>query len=94
VDRIYLDYAATTPVFPEAAAAMEPWIRSQYGNPSSLYHEGRTAKAALDEAREVVSDALGCLFAEVIFTSSGTEAANLAILEPRWAMKTLAVAES
>jgi cysteine desulfurase len=60
-ERIYLDYAATTPVL-------------------SLYSEGRRAKDAIDKSREVISQALGCLFAEVIFTSSGTEAANLAIM--------------
>jgi cysteine desulfurase len=78
--RIYLDHAATTPVLPEVAEAMAPWLRSGFGNPSSLYEEGRRAKDAIDEAREKLSSALGCLFAEVLFTSSGTEAANMAIL--------------
>ena len=59
---------------------MAPWLAGEYGNPSSLYEEGRRARAAIDEAREVVSGALGCLFAEVVFTSGGTEAANLAIV--------------
>ena len=59
---------------------MEPWIRKEFGNPSSLHAEGRKARAAIDQAREMISEALGCLFAEVIFTSSGTEAANLAII--------------
>lgn len=76
--RIYLDHAATTPLLPVAREAMLPWLDS--GNPSSLYQEGRRAKDAIDQARESLSGALGCLFAEVIFTSSGTEAANLAIL--------------
>jgi len=79
-DRIYLDHAATTAVLPEVAAAMEPWISNEFGNPSSLHAEGRKAKAAIDQSREIIADALGCLFAEVIFTSSGTEAANLAII--------------
>jgi len=57
---------------------MLSWLDS--GNPSSLHAEGRKAKAALDEARETISDALGCLFAESLFTSGGTEAANLAII--------------
>ncbi len=78
--RIYLDHAATTPVLPEVAEAMEPWLGGSYGNPSSLHEEGRRARAAVDEARETLSRHLGCLFAEVLFTSSGTEAANLAIL--------------
>ncbi len=78
--RIYLDHAATTPLLPEVRSAMEPWLAGEFGNPSSLHEEGRRARAAIDEAREVLSSALGCLFAEVLFTSSGTEATNLAIL--------------
>jgi cysteine desulfurase len=57
---------------------MLPWLDS--GNPSSLHQEGRRAKAVLDEARETISDALGCLFAEALFTSGGTEGANLALI--------------
>ncbi len=78
--RIYLDYAATTPLAPAALVAMAPWLDEFCGNPSSLYAEGRKAKAAIDAAREKVSSALGSMFAEVIFTSGGTEAANLAIV--------------
>lgn len=78
--RIYLDHAATTPTLPEVHAAMVPWLEREFGNPSSLHEEGRTARAAIDQAREVLSGHLGCLFAEVLFTSSGTEAANLAII--------------
>lgn len=59
---------------------MAPWLDGEFGNPSSLYEEGRRAKAAIDEAREALADRLGCLFGEVVFTSSGTEASNLAIL--------------
>lgn len=76
--RIYLDYAATAPLLREAREAMLPWL--DCGNPSSLYAEGRAARAAIDEAREVLSSTLGCSFGEVLFTSSGTEAANLAII--------------
>ncbi|HWA82783.1 MAG TPA: cysteine desulfurase family protein [Fimbriimonadaceae bacterium] len=78
--RIYLDHAATTPLLPEVREAMAPWLDREFGNPSSLHEEGRRARAAIDEAREVLSGCLGCLFAEVLFTSSGTEAANLAIV--------------
>jgi cysteine desulfurase len=85
--RIYLDHAATTPLAPEAREAMLPWLSTEHGNPSSIHAEGRHAKDALDEAREVLSQTLGCLFAEVQFTSSGTEAANAAILG--WAMANL-----
>ncbi|MBS1717273.1 MAG: cysteine desulfurase [Armatimonadetes bacterium] len=77
--RIYLDHAASSPLLPSAKAAMEHAL-ALYGNPSSLHAEGRAAKARIDEAREVVAASLGCLFAEVIFTSGGTESANMAIL--------------
>lgn len=78
MNRIYLDHAATTPLLPEVCEAMLPWL--DCGNPSSLHHEGRAARAAIDTARETLSGAIGAEFGEVIFTSSGTEAANLAIL--------------
>ncbi len=57
-----------------------PWLEQGFGNPSSLHEDGRKAKDAIDQAREVISNSLGCLFAEVLFTSGGTEAANLAII--------------
>jgi cysteine desulfurase len=82
VKRIYLDHAASTPLHPEAREAMRPWLERNWGNPSSQHAEGREAKEALDVAREIVSGALGCLFAEVLFTSGGTEAAATAILGP------------
>lgn len=78
--RIYLDYAATTPVLPTVVKAMEPWVGERFGNPSSLYEEGRLARTAIDGARETLADAFGCLFGEVVFTSSGTEAANMALV--------------
>jgi cysteine desulfurase len=78
--RLYLDHAATTPLCEAARQAMAPWLSAEFGNPSSMHSEGRRAKAAIDEAREVVSASLGALFAEIVFTSGGTEAANLAIL--------------
>lgn len=77
--RLYLDHAATTPLCEPAREAMLQWL-SPGGNPSSLHQEGRRAKDAIDSARETLSEALGCLFAEVLFTASGTEAANLAII--------------
>lgn len=79
-ERIYLDHAATTPVLKEALDAMAPWVGEKFGNPSSLYAEGREARRAIDEAREAVASAFGCLFGEVVFTSSGTESCNLAIV--------------
>jgi len=79
-ERIYLDHAATTPLAEEARVAMLPFLGGEFGNASSTYQEGRRAKEAIDLVRETVSQQLGCLFGEVTFTSSGTEAANLAIL--------------
>jgi len=78
--RVYLDHAATTPLLPEARAAMEPWLEGRPSNASSLHASGRRAKDALDMARETFSSALGCLFGEVLFTSSGTESCNLALV--------------
>lgn len=79
-ERIYLDSAATTRLLPEAFEAMRPWLGPSYGNAGSLHAEGRAAREAVDLARERISEAMGCLFGEVLFTSGGTEAANLAIL--------------
>ena len=79
-DRIYLDHAATTPLAASVREAMLPWLTGGFGNPSSLHADGRRAKDAIDSAREALSTALGSLFAEALFTSGGTEAANLAIL--------------
>ncbi|MBL8900038.1 MAG: cysteine desulfurase [Planctomycetes bacterium] len=78
---IYLDHHATTPLAPEARAAMLPFLDEEYGNPSSTGHElGRRAARALEEAREVVASAVGARRGEVIFTSGATESDNLAIL--------------
>lgn len=77
--RIYLDHAATTPLRPEVREAMLPWL-DHGGNPSSLHAEGRRARAAIDDAREKVARRMGCEFAEVVFTSGGTEACNLALI--------------
>jgi cysteine desulfurase len=77
--RVYLDHAATTPVDPEVAEAMARVYRDVQGNPSSIYAEGRAARALVDEAREQVAEAIGAQPAEIVFTSGGTEADNLAI---------------
>ena len=76
---IYLDWNATTPLRPEAKAAMLAAMEVQ-GNPSSVHAEGRAAKAMLERARAQVAAAVGCAPDEVIFTSGATEALNLAIL--------------
>lgn len=77
--RIYADNAATTKVAPQVAQAMMPYFTEVYGNPSSIYTEGRTAKLAVDKAREQVATAIGAESGEVYFTGSGSEADNWAI---------------
>ncbi|PIW36906.1 MAG: cysteine desulfurase NifS [Candidatus Kerfeldbacteria bacterium CG15_BIG_FIL_POST_REV_8_21_14_020_45_12] len=77
---IYLDHAATTPVREEVAAAMLSWQAVEFGNPSSQYSLGYSARQALDDARAQVAAALGCSPQEVVFTGGGTESANLAVL--------------
>lgn len=84
---IYLDHGATTPLRGEALAAMLPLLGDDYGNPSSTHAVGRRARAALDEARERLAGALGAQPREIIFTSGGTEAINLALKGAAWAGK-------
>ncbi len=79
-DMIYLDHAATTPMRPEVREAMLPYLSERFGNPSSIYQIGRDARAAIDEARETVAEILGASPKEIIFTSGGSEADNLAIV--------------
>lgn len=74
--RVYLDYSATTPVKEEVLKEMIPYYTELYGNPSSLYSEGLTAKEALDTARRRVADLINAEPREIIFTSCGTEADN------------------
>lgn len=76
---IYLDFNASTPVAPEVAAAMRPLLESHYGNPSSDHWAGQPALVALDAARSKVAALLACVSDEVVFTSGGSEANNLAI---------------
>src|SRR6266540_7559660 len=78
--RIYLDHAATTPVRPEVKEAMEPFLSERFGNPSSLYAEGRAAREALEGAREAIRAALGARGFRLAFTGGGTEADNASIL--------------
>ncbi len=77
--RIYLDHAATTPVDPRVASAMEPWWTENFGNAGGLYEEGRRAKEVMQNSRETIAKLIGAKTDEIIFTSGGTEADNLAI---------------
>lgn len=78
-DRVYFDHAATAPLDPRVLDAMLPVLREQWGNPSSVYREAQRARGVLEEARERVAHQLDCRPAEVVFTSGGTEADNLAL---------------
>jgi cysteine desulfurase len=84
---IYLDHAATTPLRPEALDAMLPFLGGEFGNPSSPHGYGRRARAALDEAHERIGAAMNAGPREVVLTSGGTEAINLALKGAAWAGK-------
>src|ERR1700688_5307293 len=77
--RIYLDNNATTPLLPDVFEAMRPYFGEQFCNASSIHHHGQQTRAAVEDARESVAALLGCRAAEIVFTSGGTEADNLAI---------------
>src|ERR1035441_10250556 len=77
--RVYLDNNATTPALPEVLEAMRPYFGEHFGNASSIHHHGQETRAAVERARESVAALLGCRASEVVFTSGGTEADNLAI---------------
>ena len=77
--RFYLDNNATTPVLPDVLAAMQPYFVGHFGNASSIHHHGQETRAAVERARESVAGLLGCRASEIVFTSGGTEADNLAI---------------
>jgi cysteine desulfurase len=77
--RIYLDYAATTPIHSEVVKAMLPYFTEAFGNPSSIHSYGQEAKGAIEEARVKVADLIGARSEELVFTSGGTEADNFAI---------------
>jgi cysteine desulfurase len=77
--RIYLDYAATTPVRPEVMQAMLPYYADAFGNPSSIYSYGLESRQAIELARTQVAEAIGAKKEEIVFTGGGSEADNLAI---------------
>ncbi len=79
MQRIYLDHNATTPLLPAVLDRMTVVLRDQFGNPSSVHHFGQQAKSAIDEARTDVANLIGAEPSEVLFTSGGTEADNIAI---------------
>ncbi len=87
MSRIYLDHASTTPMRPEVLEVMLPFLKEQYGNPSSIYGEGRDARKALDQARDKLAKALGASPREIVFTSGGSEADNFAIKGAAFALR-------
>ncbi|PHN08492.1 cysteine desulfurase family protein [Flavilitoribacter nigricans] len=77
--RVYFDNAATTPILDEVIDAMSRSMRENFGNPSSIHREGRTARAAVEQARKVVAQSLGASIGEIFFTSCGTESNNMVL---------------
>ena len=78
--KVYLDNAATTPLAPEVYEAIAPILKSNFGNPSSTHYFGRNAKALIENSRRSIARHLNCHTSEIIFTSGGTEADNMALL--------------
>lgn len=78
-NRVYLDYAAATPLDETVKKAMEPYLADEFANPSSLYAEGRAARLALKDSRKRIAKVLGARVGEIVLTAGGTEAVNLAI---------------
>ncbi len=76
---VYFDYNATTPLDPQVREAMLPYLGEIWGNPSSVHHVGRQARAILDDSRDRAASFLGCKPSEIVFTSGGTESVNLAL---------------
>ena len=77
--QIYFDNSATTQVDPRVLEAMLPYLKEEFGNPSSIHSYGQNAMAAVDEARDKIANHLNCKAQEVVFTSGATESNNLAI---------------
>ena len=86
-NRIYLDYAATTPVAPEVLEAMLPFFSEGWGNASAVYATGREARRAVEDARKTVAEAIGAQPQEIYFTSGGSESDNTAIRGTAFALK-------
>ncbi len=85
MERIYFDYAATTPTDPEVVKAMQPYFSEKFGNPSSIHSFGQEAKKAMEDARSKVASFLGAKEEEIIFTSGGTESNNTVLFGAAWA---------
>ena len=86
-ERIYLDWNATAPLRPEAWDALQPFLAQDFGNAASVHRHGQEAKAALERARALCAEVLGCAPEELVFTSGGTESDNLALRGLAWAAR-------
>ena len=87
MEKVYLDYAATTPLDRRVLEAMLPYFSENFGNPSSVHRYGQQAEAAIDTARETVAAVLNCQPGEIVFTSCGSESDNLALRGAAMAMR-------
>lgn len=87
MEKIYIDHAATTPMHPAVVQEMTEMMNSIYGNPSSIHAFGREARSYVDKARTIAADSIHAKFNEIIYTSGGTEADNLAIIGTAMARK-------
>ncbi|MDD5108448.1 MAG: cysteine desulfurase NifS [Candidatus Omnitrophica bacterium] len=85
--KVYLDYAATTPVDPQVLGAMEPYFFEKFGNASSLHAYGQEAKKGLEDSRQMLADSIGAKPEEIVFTSGGTESDNFALLGIAYALE-------
>ena len=94
LDKIYLDYAATTPVDEDVLKVMKPYFSEKFGNASSIHSFGQEAIAAVDKAREKIAQHFNCDFSEIIFTGSATESNNLAIKGLALSLPNYAIAEN
>jgi len=80
LERIYVDHAATSPVHPAVVERMTTFMHEHFGNPSSIHHYGRESRRYLDEARQTIASSIGARENDIIFTSGGTEADNMALI--------------
>ncbi|MEH7236138.1 cysteine desulfurase family protein [Bacillus sp. JJ1562] len=87
MQHIYLDHAATSPMHPDVMERMLPYMTEVFGNPSSIHYFGRKGRHAVDEARQSIADSIHAKSNEIVFTSGGTEADNLAIMGTAYAMQ-------
>ena len=87
MERIYFDYAATSPVHPEVLAVVYETMKNRFGNASSIHYFGRDSRRIMDDAKKVFAHSIGAKPSEIVLTSGGTESDNTAIIETALARK-------